>query len=189
MIASTENESSALMNENRAIESILSASGIKPLSSLHSRDQGSPPNKPINMLPPQEYVSPGDLVTSNSTQGTKPTIGNVDHESGNDRLSSYISDMLITQDSDPITNYFSDLHDVPYLSTTHGSRINIQFDEFLNASCLQLSESSDSSTKEHGATDLSKPLPPLPGQVSVPENEVLKPSPDLSLIAINFILA
>ena len=97
--------------------------------------------------------------------------------------------MLITQDSDPLTNYFSDLHDVPYLSTTHGSHINIQFDEFLNASCLQLSESSDSSTKKHGATDLSKPLPPLPGQVSVPENAVLKPSPDLSLIAINFILA
>ncbi|KAM0174266.1 hypothetical protein ACHAPF_006245 [Botrytis cinerea] len=189
MITSTENESSALMNENRAIESILSASGIKPLSSLHSRDRGSPPNKPINMLSPQEYVSPGDLTTSNSTQGTKSTVRTVDYESENDRLSSYISDMLITQDSDPLTNYFSDLHDVPYLSTTHGSHINIQFDEFLNASCLQLSESSDSSTKKHGATDLSKPLPPLPGQVSVPENAVLKPSPDLSLIAINFILA
>ncbi|TEY53292.1 hypothetical protein BOTCAL_0249g00030 [Botryotinia calthae] len=165
MITSTENEGSALMKENRAIESILSASGIKLLSSLHSRDRGSPPNKPTDMPPLQEFVSLGDLTTSNSTQGTKSTIRTVDCESENDRLSSYISDMLITQNSDPPTNYFSDLHDVPYSSTTHGSHINIRFDEFLNASCLQLSESSDSSTKKHGATDLSKPLPPLPGQV------------------------
>ncbi|TGO55224.1 hypothetical protein BCON_0095g00380 [Botryotinia convoluta] len=188
MIATTEDESSALMKENRAIESTLSASGIANLSSLKSQNRGPPAGNPINMPLPQGYDSLRGLTTSDSTQEIRPTIRTVDYESENDRLSSYISDML-TQDSDPLTGYFSEIHDVPYSGTSSGSHINIQFDEFLNASCLHLSEPSDSSTKEHWAIDLSKPLPPLPGQVSVPANAVQKPSPDISLVAINFILA
>ncbi|KAF7897968.1 uncharacterized protein EAF01_008934 [Botrytis porri] len=188
MIATTKDESSALVKENKAIESTLLASGIKNLSSLKSQDPGSPANKPINMPLQQGYDSLRGLTTPDSTQGTKPTIRTVDYESENSRLSCYISDVL-TQDSDPLTNYFSDNHDVPYPSTSSSSHINIRFDEFLNASCLHLSASSDSSAKKHGAIDLSKPLPPLPGQVSIPANVVWKPSPDMSLIAINFILA
>ncbi|TGO21180.1 hypothetical protein BPAE_0235g00090 [Botrytis paeoniae] len=188
MIATTEDESSALMKENRAIESALSASGIKDLSSLKSRIGKLPGDQPINFLPPQEYGPLRDLTTSDATQEIRPTIRTVDYESENDRLSSYISDML-TQDSNPLTSYFSDNHDVSYSSASSGSHINIQFDEFLNASCLHISELSDSSTQGYGAIDLSKPLPPLPGQVSVPANAVQKPSPDISLVAINFILA
>ncbi|KAF7944439.1 hypothetical protein EAE96_010833 [Botrytis aclada] len=187
MIATTEDESSALMKENKAIESTLAASGITNLSSLKSQDRGPPTNKPINLLSPQEPSHRGPK-TSDPTQEMRPTIRTVDYESENDRLSSYISDLL-TQDSDALTNYFSDNHDVPYSSNSPGSHINIQFDEFLNASCLHLSESSDTSTKVKGAINLSKALPPLPGQVSVPANIVQKSSPDISLIAINFILA
>ncbi|KAF5871126.1 putative bzip-type transcription factor protein [Botrytis fragariae] len=188
MIAKTEDESSALMRENRAIESTLSASGIEDLSSLKSRYGKLPGDQPINLLPPQGYEPLRGPTASDTTQEIRPTIRTVDYESENDRLSSYISDML-TQDSDLLTNYFSDNHDVPYSSTSSSSHINIQFDEFLNASCLHISELSDSSTKEHGTIDLSKPLPPLPGQVSVPANAVKKPSSDISLVAINFILA
>ncbi|TGO73442.1 hypothetical protein BELL_0361g00120 [Botrytis elliptica] len=188
MIATTENESSALMKENRAIESTLSASGIKDLSSLKSRIRKLPGDQPINLLPPQEYEPLRGLATSDVTQQIRPTIRTVDYESENDRLSNYINDML-TQDSDPLNNYFSDNHNVPHSSTSSGSHINIQFDEFLNASCLHLSESSDSSTKGYGAIDLSKPLPPLPGQASVPSIAVQKSSPDISVMAINFILA
>ncbi|KAF7932222.1 hypothetical protein EAE99_003462 [Botrytis elliptica] len=188
MIATTEDESSALMKENRAIESTLSASGIKDLSSLKSRIRKLPGDQPINLLPPQEYEPLRGLATSDVTQQIRPTIRTVDYESENDRLSSYINDML-TQDSDPLNNYFSDNHNLPHSSTSSGSHINIQFDEFLNASCLHLSESSDSSTKGYGAIDLSKPLPPLPGQASVPSNAVQKSSPDISVMAINFILA
>ncbi|KAF7886724.1 uncharacterized protein EAF02_003371 [Botrytis sinoallii] len=188
MIATTEDESLALMKENRAIESTLSASGIKDVSSLKSRIRKLPGDQPINLLPPQEYEPLRGLATSDATQEIRPTIRTVDYESENDRLSSYINDML-TQDNDPLNNYFSDNHNVPHSSTSSGSHINIQFDEFLNASCLHLSESSDSSTKGYGAIDLSKPLPPLPGQASVPSNAVQKSSPDISVMAINFILA
>ncbi|TGO41106.1 hypothetical protein BHYA_0026g00120 [Botrytis hyacinthi] len=188
MITATEDESSALMKESRAIESTLVASGIKDLSNLKSRIGKISGGQAINLLPPQEHEPLRDLTTSDAAQEMRPTIRTVDYESENDRLSSYISDML-TQDSDPFTNYFFDNHDVPYSSTSSGSHINIQFDKFLNASCLQISESPDSSTKDYGAIDLSKPLPPLPGQVSLPANTVQKPSPDISLVAINFILA
>lgn len=188
MIATTEAESSALMTENRAIESTLAASGIKDLSNLKSRVGKIPGGQAINLLPSQEYEPLHDLSTSDATQEMRPTIRTVDYESENDRLSSYISGML-TQDSYPLTNHFSDNHDVPNSSTSSGSHINIQFDKFLNASCLRISEPFDSSTKDHGAIDLSKPLPPLPGQVSLPANAVQKSSPDISLVAINFILA
>ncbi|TGO07649.1 hypothetical protein BTUL_0257g00100 [Botrytis tulipae] len=188
MIATTEDESSALMKENRAIESMLAASGIKNQSNLKARFGKIPGDQAIDLLPPQEYEPLRDLTTSNVTQGMRPTIRTVDYESENDRLSSYISGIL-TQDSEPLTSYFSDYHNVPYSSTSSGSHISIQFDEFLNASCLYISESSESYTKDHGAIDLSKPLPPLPGQVSLPTNAVQKSSPDISLVAINFILA
>ncbi|KAF7889193.1 hypothetical protein EAF00_009493 [Botryotinia globosa] len=188
MIATTEDKSSALMKENRAIESMLVASGIKNQSNLKARVRKIPGDQAIDLLPPQEHEPLRDIITSNATQEMRPTIRTVDYESENDRLSSYIRDML-TQDSHPLTNYSSDNQDVPYSSTSSACHINIQFDEFLNASCLYISESSDSSTKDHGPIDLSKPLPPLPGQVSLPTNAVQKPSPDISLIAINFILA
>ncbi|TGO87410.1 hypothetical protein BPOR_0228g00120 [Botrytis porri] len=116
MIATTKDESSALVKENKAIESTLLASGIKNLSSLKSQDPGSPAIKPINMPLQQGYDSLRGLTTPDSTQGTKPTIRTVDYESENSRLSCYISDVL-TQDSDPLTNYFSDNHDVPYPKT------------------------------------------------------------------------
>ncbi|TGO67228.1 hypothetical protein BOTNAR_0046g00300 [Botryotinia narcissicola] len=188
MIVTTEAESSALMKENRAMESTLPASGIKDLSDLKSRVGKIPGDQAIDLLPPQECEPPRDLTTSNATQEMRPTIRTVDYESENDRLSSYISGML-TQDSHPLTDCFSDNQDVPCLSTSSASHINIQFDEFLNTSCLYISESSENFTTCHGAIDLSKPLPPLPGQVSLPANAVHQASPDISLVAINFILA
>ncbi|KAF7935391.1 uncharacterized protein EAE97_008298 [Botrytis byssoidea] len=188
MITTTEAESSALMKENIAIESTLAASGIKNLSDLKSRVGKISGDQAIDLLPPQEYEPLRDLTTSNATQEIRPTIRTVDYESENDRLSSYISGML-TQDSEPLTSYFSDNHNVPYSSNSSGSHISIQFDEFLNASCLYISDSSENSTKDHGAIDLSKPLPPLPGQILLPGNAVQKPLPDISLVAISFILA
>ncbi|KAJ8068442.1 hypothetical protein OCU04_003998 [Sclerotinia nivalis] len=188
MIAATENESSTLMKENGAIKSTLSASGVKYLSNVRSQNQKLPGNKPTIFLPPREYDSLSDLTITDSTQ-KRPTITPVNYETENDRLSSYISDMLTPQDNTPVTNYFSNSQDVPHSSTWTGSHISIQFDEFINASCLQLSEPSNSFYRGPGAVDLSKPLPPLPGQVPASQNTTRKPSPDLSIVAMNFILA
>ncbi|CAD6441196.1 28bd1940-3704-4454-8e38-2bdd7b33415c [Sclerotinia trifoliorum] len=190
IIAATENESSALMKENGAIKSTLSASGVKYLSNIRSKNQKLPENKPTIFLPPQEYDShSSNLTITDSTQKKKPTITPVNYETENDRLSSYITDMLTPQDNTPVTSYFSKNQDVPYSNTATGSHVSIQFDEFINASCLQISESSNSSFGTFGAINLSKPLPPLPGQVPAPQNTIRKPLPDLSIVAMNFILA
>ncbi|KAF7865724.1 hypothetical protein EAF04_005890 [Stromatinia cepivora] len=189
MIAATENETSALMKENGAMKSTLSASSLKYLSNVRSQNQKLPGNKPTIFLPPREYDSISNLTITDSTQKKRPAIVPVNYETENDRLSSYISDMLTPQDSTPITNYFPNSQDVPYSSTSNGLHFSIQFDDFINASCLQLSESSNRFSRGHRAIDLSKPLPPLPGQVPAIQNATKKPSPDLSIVAINFILA
>ncbi|KAI9650413.1 hypothetical protein NHQ30_000427 [Ciborinia camelliae] len=162
MIAATENESSALMKENRMIKSTLSAAGVKNFSNVQSKNPKLPRNQPTIFLPPQEYDSFSSLTISESKQSKRPSITPIDYERENDRLSSYISDML-TQDSSPLTNYFPNGQDVPYKSSTStGLHVNIQFNEFVNAPCLYLSESSNSCFRGSGAIDLSKPLPPLP---------------------------
>lgn len=188
MIAATESESSALMKENRAMKSTLSTLGVEDLSNLRSLNKTLSGKQPTIFIPPQEYDSLNNLTISESTQKKRPTTTPIDYETENDRLSSYISGML-TQDDTPTTTYFSDSYDVPYSSTSAGSYMSIQFDEFINASCLRLDDSSSSSSRGPRAIDLSKPLPPLPGQVSAPQKTTPKPSPDLSIIAINFILS
>ncbi|QSZ37773.1 hypothetical protein DSL72_008872, partial [Monilinia vaccinii-corymbosi] len=184
MIATAENESSALVSENEAMKSSLSASGVKPQTKTLLRTQ------PTIFLPPQEYESFSSLKISDSAQKKRRTIKSIDYEAENDKLSSYISDML-TRDNTPRTNYFPNGQDVRCDSgTSIGSHVSIQFDEFVNASCLHISDSSRSSSRGPGVMDLSKPLPPLPGHVSIPHNTSQIPSsPDLSIIAINFILA
>ncbi|ESZ93573.1 hypothetical protein SBOR_6056 [Sclerotinia borealis F-4128] len=191
MIATTENETSALMKENGAMKSTLLASGVKNFSILRSQNHKLPGNQPTIYLPPQDHDSFSSLTISESMQRKRVTIAPIDFETENDRLSSYISDML-TQDINPSTNYFSNGQDVilPYNSSiSTGSHASIQFDEFINASCLHLSDSSSSSFRGSGTMDLSKPLPPLPGHVPTPQITVSTPTPDLSIIAINFILA
>ncbi|APA15383.1 hypothetical protein sscle_14g101530 [Sclerotinia sclerotiorum 1980 UF-70] len=187
MISATENESLTLVKENGAIKSTLSASGVKQLSNVRSKNQKLPGNKPTIFLPPQEHDSLSNLIITDSTQ-KKHTIIPVNYKTENDRLSSYINDMLIPQNNISVTNYSSNSQNVPY-SSPLGLHFSVQFDDFINASCLQVSESSNSSSSRPGAINLSKPLPPLPGQVPAPHNTTRKPSLDLSIVAINFILA
>ncbi|RAL60908.1 hypothetical protein DID88_010233 [Monilinia fructigena] len=183
MISETEIESSALMKENMAIESTLSASGVtivRPLS------QKLP--KPTIFLPPAEYDSFNILRIPDSIQSKRLTIRSIDNETDNDRISSYISEML-TQDKTSSTDYFPGARDISNSSSTSGSHFGIHFDRYIDAPCLHISMPSGNSVRGPRVIDLSKPLPPLPGQASVPQNTSRTPSPDLSLIAINLILA
>lgn len=185
MIAATEEESSIMMRENNAIKTTLSISGIK---NMRSQNQKLPTDQPTIFLSPQEHISLGNLTISDSTQRERFTAMSVDLGTENDTLSSHINNPL-TQNSS-ITNSFPETLNMPYISSTlSGSHVSIQFDKFVNAHCLHISESSRSSFGELGKIDPSKPLPPLPGQVSVPQCASQSSSPDLSIIAINFILA
>lgn len=185
MIAATEEESSVMMRENNAIKTTLSISGIK---NMRSQNQKLPTDQPTIFLSPQEHISLGNLTISDSSQTERSTTMSVDLGTENDTQSSYINNTL-TQNSS-ITNNFPETLDMPYISSTlSGSHVSIQFDKFLNAHCLHISESPRSSFGELGKIDPSKPLPPLPGQFSVPQCASQSSSPDLSIIAINFILA
>ncbi|KAA8563704.1 hypothetical protein EYC84_011724 [Monilinia fructicola] len=183
MISATEKESSALMKENRAIKATLSASGVSIVRPLSPKTP-----KPTIFLPPEEYDSFSSLRVPDSTQRKRLTIRSIDSETENDRLSSSISEML-TQHKPSSTDYFPNGQEMSDSSSTSGSHVHIHFDKCLDAPCLHISESSGNPFRGPGVIDLSKPLPPLPGQASIPENTSQTPSPDLSLIAINLILA
>ncbi|KAB8291770.1 hypothetical protein EYC80_006565 [Monilinia laxa] len=183
MISATENESSTLMKENMAIKSTLSASDVtivRPLS------QKLP--KPTIFLPPAEYDSFNSLRIPDSTQRKRLTIRSIDNQTENDRLSSCISEML-AQVKTSSTDYFPNARDMSNSSSTSGSHVGIHFDKYIDAPCLHISEPSRNSFKGPGVIDLSKPLPPLPGQASISQSTPPTPSNDLSLIAINLILA
>jgi hypothetical protein len=224
MIAAAENEASLLAKENGAMKSTLSnvipqdgASGSQAWDQV-SQGQAfinSPFSRAIDPSstsslsePGKRYTSPGDTTNYLTAQ--------------HDMLSGYLDNITSSETNVPILTYPPAGQQISYgPSISPSSYVSVQFDEAINDECLQISSGSSSSDDndifagaenvelDFSTMDLSKPLPPLPGEAfqqqlpipnepqpnynspprPTPPPKSKSPAPDLSLIAINFILA
>jgi hypothetical protein len=224
MIAAAENEASLLAKENGAMKSTLSTViSNEGASDSQVWDQASQSqafiNSPFSQSidpsstsslsePGKRHISPGDTANYLTAQ--------------HDMLSGYLDNINSSEDNAPVLTYPSAGQQISYgPSISPSSYVSVQFDEAINDECLQISSGNSSSDEndifagaenvdlDFSTMDLSKPLPPLPGEAfqqpaSIPIepqpnfNSPPKPTPppkskspasDLSLIAINFILA
>lgn len=169
MITAAEKEASFIKGENTSIKTTLSRSNIStntaPSTIPHSLQQSNPPLSTTSFQSPRQSTSPTNLEFQSPQ-----------HSSGQ--------------------------------STSSLSDVSIWFDEFLDTRCLQISPHGTSNNAAvlnspdifnfptntlsqlpqtaSGSEGSQKPLPPLPGQGSSSATPL---QPDISSIAINFILA
>ncbi|PQE13920.1 alanine racemase protein [Rutstroemia sp. NJR-2017a BBW] len=224
MIAAAENEASLLAKENGAMKStlsnVISNEGASDSQVWNQASQSqafinSPFSQAIDPSstsslsePGKRHNSPGDTINYLTAQ--------------HDMLSGHLDNINSSEDYAPMLTYPSAGQQISYgPSISPSSYVSVQFDEAINDECLQISSGSSSSDDndifagaenvelDFSTMDLSKPLPPLPGEafqqqlpVSTepqpnynsplrppPPPKSKSPAPDLSLIAINFILA
>ncbi|PQE04201.1 alanine racemase protein [Rutstroemia sp. NJR-2017a BVV2] len=224
MIAAAENEASLLAKENGAMKStlsnVISNEGASDSQIWDQASQGqafinSPFSQAIDPSstsslsePGKRHVSPGDTTNYLTAQ--------------HDMLSGYLDNITSSESNVPMSTYPSAGQQISYgPSISPSSYVSVRFDEAINDECLQISSGSSSSDDndifagaenvelDFSTMDLSKPLPPLPGEAfqqllpipnesqpnynsplrPTPPPKSKSPTPDLSLIAINFILA
>jgi hypothetical protein len=201
MISKVEIEATAIKQENTSIKTILTRSNI-------STDT----LPPTNFQPSEQNTSPSDLTTFQpSAQATQDANLDFQPPQQNASPSDFTTFQSPEQDPSPTNLDFQSLQHSNWPSnSSSSSNVTIAFDQFIDANSLQISPhgsfdnttllnspdifnfpantlSQSPPTTIEASHGLQKPLPQLPGEKAPVSAAPLQP--DISSIAINFILA